>query len=180
MKNKLLNTVLLVSLTAMAACNNVEPPGPIDNVSQVVYPAMAAKQDMAYFDTLCSAFMAAATGDSVNNNNVPVRGFTIRAVDLFAAMGMDSGGSTPVYDHIRVYLGYNKRDNKFKLFLVPVSGAHLESSNAGKDVMLHDDGSAFSNADTNYTAEYLQGKFVLDLNAPCPSLCDATSPLLSE
>lgn len=100
---------------------------------------------------------------------VPMKGFTIRAADLFESMGMPVSDTTEAtYKYIRVYLAMNHK-NEFKLYLTPVKGANLNVTPAvaGEDVILN--GKFFGLGS--------EGDYVLDFAQPCPTTCPANSPL---
>jgi hypothetical protein len=167
----ILHSLLLAVFISTAACNNAKqstPPGgnePTPPVTDVLCPLDSAVTDIATFDTLCKRFVTDTAGETVPT--VPIKGFTIHAADLFAAMGITEYQEPP-YAHIRIYLGYRLNDG-FKVYLVPVQGANLADNEPGTDLMLNAEGHV------NPTAG--EPNFVLDLNAPCPSICDINSPL---
>lgn len=173
--------ILLVACKPNTVATGKPVPPVIDNVTSTLYPAAEAQGDIAYFDTLCSKFISSALHDSsVNYANVPIRAFTIRAVDLFAAMGMKVQDSVK-FEHIRVYLGYSKEANQFKLFILPVQNANIVDSNAGSDVLLDSTGNYLPPSDKfPLPPGFLINKYVLDLNAPCPNLCDTRTPLILQ
>ena len=117
-----------------------------------------AKSDIHRYDDACRDFF---------NDSVPIRAFTVRAADLFEALGMPVAYYDSVkYQHARVYLGLDAYKH-FKIFFTPVADANLDPGvmSPGKDIILQGlpgDGKA---------------KYVLDLNAPCPNTCDTQSPL---
>ncbi len=97
--------------------------------------------------------------------SAPIKAFTIHSVDLFESMGMPAemrDSSICKYKRVRAYLGLDP-NNVFKLMLVPVEEltGGTPADSAGKDIILKD----------------RMGKYVLDLNAPCPATCDFNSVL---
>ncbi len=128
---------------------------------------ITAHNDIQLFDSLSKAYL----GDSI-----PIRAYTIRAVDLLGAMGMPgelADSSLCKYKYIRVYLGY-RRNVGFKLYIVPVQDANLAQLKGGIDIMLNSEGKGlpFNKPKTGF---YNEEEYVLDLNAPCPNTC-ATDP----
>lgn len=112
-----------------------------------------------------------------NGMKEPVLAYTVRAVDLLAAMGMNptlADSAECRYKHIRVYLGFDPARKGFKLYITPVDGACLQDKDstrwkAGKDVFLDKNGNIINPVQMkNYTADQA---YVLDLNAPCPNTC---------
>lgn len=173
MKLPILHSAMLAVLISTAACNNTNQPDQPPQgseptpVTEVLCPLDSAVTDIATFGALCEEFVTDTAGKKVQTP--PIKGFTIRSVDLFAAMGMAAPADAPPYDHIRIYLAYRLNDG-FKVYLVPVQGADLDSGKAGSDLILDSEG--------HPNPPEGAPKFVLDLNAPCPSICDVNSPLL--
>lgn len=173
MKLPILQSAILAVLISTAACNNAKqpdqpPPGSEPTpVTDVLCPLETATTDIATFGALCKEFVHDTSGGKVEK--VPIKGFTIRSVDLFAAMGMAIPADPPPYDHIRIYLAYRLNDG-FKVYLVPVDSANLADGNPGRDLVLDSEG--------HPNPPEGAPRFVLDLNAPCPSICDINSPLL--
>lgn len=135
------------------------------SISDVLYRADSARMDILRYDSLCTNVF----GDS----NV-VKAFTIGATDLMTALGITK--VTPQFNHVRAYLGYTA-NNDFKLFIVPVQGALGSGplyTSPGKDVLLDSKGKPAPDTIS------LNKKYVLDLNAPCPSICDVNSPLTKK
>lgn len=168
MKLSFLNILLLAGFTIIAACKQSEYPNKpehVNTITEVLYSADSARNDISNFDSICSVLF---------NGEVPVKAFTVRAVDLFGAMGIPYDSTSCTYHHIRVYLGYNAAD-KFKLFIVPVEGADLSTGSPapGTDMMFNKSGRAVP-----ASIDSLATEFVLDLNTPCPSTCDMSSPLM--
>jgi hypothetical protein len=134
-------------------------------VSKVLYRLDSAVENITSFDSLSREYL---------DDSIPVKAFTIRAEDLLDAMGMSASlvdSASCKYKHIRVYLAYRPRVG-FKLFIVPVKGAHLEEHVAGEDMLLDSTGQVVHNK--GLAAQKL---YVLDLNAPCPNTCAQNSPL---
>lgn len=143
-----------------------------DSVSKVLCPLTTAFRDVQLFDSLSRAYL----GDSI-----PVRAYTIRAVDLLDALGMpDELADSAIckYKYIRAYLGYRKGKG-FKLYIVPVVGASLKDNIGGCDIMLNSIGKAAVRTGglTGYAEEE---EYVLDLNAPCPKTCPDNSPFMHQ
>lgn len=148
------------------------------NVAKMVYPLKEAKSCIQLFNSLCK--------DTLKLDTVPISAYTIRAVDLLASMGasdtlIDSLVNTNKlpYKFARVYLGYRKSDESFRLFIVPVEGADMQDPDkknwkGGKDIFLNKNGNPIppGPGKKNEGDEY-----VLDLNAPCPTTCATESPL---
>lgn len=125
--------------------------------SAVQMPLDSATQAIHRYDSICEKYLGV----------IPIRAYTIRAQDLTQALGLPDTIRC-AYDHVRVYLGMDKR-NQFKIFFTPVINASLnpDDMQAGTDVILgHIDSDPHSG-------------YVLDLNAPCPTTCDQTSPLFN-
>jgi hypothetical protein len=175
MKKSVSNIIMATVILALGACNNGknDPPSdePVYPVSEVLCLTDSARTDVEYFDALCKTFVRDTLRGAPPVEHAPIKAFTIRAEDLFAALGMPDTNIKPLYTHARVYLAY-RIDVGFKLYVVPVEGADLNSGNAGTDVLIDSTGHANPNSELN--------KYVLDLNAPCPSICDQNSPLMQH
>jgi hypothetical protein len=159
--------LLALSLIVIAGCNEpvaIAPKTFPHDVRKVLYRWDSAQKDMALYDKICT--------DSLGV--VPIRAYTVRAVDLVGALGLDTAlaNSDTVFHHIRIYLGY-KKDSGFRLFILPVEGANLSGPEsdwtAGKDIRLDSTGHAIRHP----KAEADATEYVLDLNAPCPNTCPA-------
>lgn len=183
MKTISLKMMIVISLFAFVACTNnseknivsnddslLQNYRPLDSVPAVLASLTSAKANIKAYDSICR----------IQFKTVPIKSFTVRAVDLFGAMGMPgkyADNSICKYPHIRVYLGYDVKLSTFKLYVVPVEGADLVKNIPGKDIILDKNGNPIT----------LKGKigdgdddeYVLDLNAPCPNTCDPTSPLMN-
>lgn len=173
MKNSGFSIVLIACFIALASCQNNQPgqaaTGPLKDtaVSKVLCPLTTAQNDIAYFDSLCQQTLGSD----------PIKAYTIRAVDLVTALGMDTT-YTSEYQYIRVYLGYRRsngmnKDTGFKLYIVPVEGANLANHVGGYDIILDSIGKSVGK-----NPGIGNNTFVLDLNAPCPNTC-ATNSLLN-
>lgn len=106
---------------------------------------------------------------------VVITAYTIRAVDLFGALGMPGSyvdSSICKYKYARVYLGMDSL-NTFKLYMVPVVDANLDSAYGGRDIHLDSLGRAIHQ--TDITAGEAD-EYVFDLNAPCPNTCAVNGP----
>jgi len=88
-------------------------------------------------------------------DSIPIRSYLINSIDLINLLGVEHQDSIRItFQSVRVYLGLNYL-NHFKLYMTPVGINGLDS------ILVNS-----------------KGKFVYDLNAPCPSTCgDPTSPL---
>lgn len=146
---------------------------PLSNDS-ILCRADIAQEDIKY---LCNLHDSAGSSFV---KDLPIS-FTIRAKDLFAAMGLPYDSTCSPYSHIRVYSGYRiageagtRSQEGFKLYIVPVSGVSKENP-SGHDELLQRSGKDFTVAKPDIGQ--LSKQYVLDLNAPCPSTCDMTSPL---
>jgi hypothetical protein len=184
MKKTISYSLLLISMLTILACNNKagEPTKDggsacaDDSVSTVLYPVDSARNAIQRFDSLSNALFTAvdsAEGHPANGvAQVPIKAFTIRAVDLLAAMGMPTGyadSSFCTYKHVRVYLGLTDR---FKLFIVPVHNADISAGNGGEDYLVDSTGIAIVPG-----TDPGQSRYVLDLNAPCPNTCAINNEL---
>lgn len=169
-------TLLCTGIFFLSSCKDaVREEPPTETVTQVLRSADSAKADIAYFDTVSAMLV-----DQAGGSGTPIKAFTVRAVDLLAAMGMPAAEPpTLPYDHIRVYLGFNKSAGQFKLYIVPVAQASINNQQSGQDLMLDAHGNAVQ-PEQVYPPGYLSDKYVLDLNAPCPNLCDVQTPLTNS
>ncbi|NML37718.1 hypothetical protein HHL17_10985 [Chitinophaga sp. G-6-1-13] len=177
----LFSLALLLGLVA-AGCQNQPSPGSNkpdtppktdcsqtpDNAGRVLANLVTARRNIYSYDSLCHKHW-----DGIP----PIESYTIRAVDLLAAMGMPTDLADSAmcrFKHIRVYLGFQDKVG-FKLYIVPVTGACLQDKNpskwtAGRDVILNKDANPIIvPIDSAAIAE--TDRYVLDLNAPCPKTC---------
>lgn len=163
----------------ITSCTNTAPkdkPGKTYAIdTTLLKPANVAKADIAFFDTLCAKYLTFPTvhGNTIPDSLVPIKAFTVRAADLFAALGV-SDSVQHTYDNIRVYFGYSQKEDEFKLYIVPVADANIADTISGRDVLLDHSGRPAPMPHDHPLAD----RYVLDLNAPCPSLCDVSSPLM--
>jgi len=176
MKCSVLNICFLAIIIAICSCTPKQPGNGQHEITldSVLKPLATAQADIQSFDSISSLVVRiadSATGhEPTTGEHTTIKAFTVRAVDLYAAMGVEEGSipNTP-YDHIRVYLGYNIEAHNFKLYIVPVEGANIQENIPGKDMTLSANGTPEPG-----------GTYVLDLNAPCPNLCDPSSQLVSH
>jgi len=129
----------------------------VDNISRY-------NKNIKIYDSL----IAVAEGKKPDHK-VPLKGFTIRAADLFEAMGLPVADTVnATYKAIRVYLGYSHK-HEFKMYLTPVEGANLGANPpvAGKDIILK--GPFFKLGG--------DGDYVLDFTQPCTATCPDNSHL---
>ncbi len=179
MKLVIFSILLTTIIITITSCTNTttkdthEKTYTID--TSLLTPADIAKADIAYFDTLCMKYLTfpPVNGHSIPASQVPIKAFTIRAEDLFAALGV-SDSVQHIYNNIRVYFAYNQSQNQFKLYIVPVLSADIADTIPGRDVLLDHSGNPIPRPNTPPLAD----RYVLDLNAPCPSLCDVSTPLM--
>jgi hypothetical protein len=176
MKITSLSVALLSATIAISACGNKQAAtghyANADSLSALLYPVETAQADIRFIDTLFTAFIT-KYDTSVKHYPSPIQAFTINSTDLFMAMGIQQPYPQAQYNHIRVYLGYNKAAQQFRLFVVPVNAAinpPSPDSTAGTDM--------FIDVVNNVPVISLTGHSVLDLNAPCPSFCDWQSRLM--
>jgi len=173
---KPLTFVVAIGMLVAAGCSSASSEHPIqhdaDPVTHVLYPLDSAQIDINRLDTLSRRYLGSATS--------PIRAYTIRAIDLLGALGMNPAlEDSAKYKHIRVYLAY--RQNKgFKLFLVPVDSAYINGKDTanwrgGYDIFLNSQGKCIPRKKGPTTS--VETPYVLDLNAPCPATCAEGSPM---
>ncbi|GAA4457998.1 hypothetical protein [Rurimicrobium arvi] len=167
--------VCIAALITICSCAKERKPEHLSvaydpEIEDVLYPADSACRDIAAFDSLC---MAHFHGDAP-----PAKAFTIRAIDLVSALGLPYDSNSCTFKHVRVYMGYNP-EHQFKLFVVPVKGAELSppNINAGQDYLLNSEGHGVP---VQPGPTGIRTQYVLDLNTPCPSTCDMSSPLMQK
>jgi hypothetical protein len=168
MKKLIVSTAAIVCLIATQSCNNsaktetkkeehsTKAAHSVNLLRSSVHVPLAEAKDniMRYNNTCIERF-----------GTVPIKAYTINAIDMLEVLGLEVADSICKYKHARAYLGLDSL-YRFKLYLTPVDSADLSAVPIlpGKDVILTD--------------KY--GYYVLDLNAPCPMTCDFTSPLYYE
>lgn len=94
------------------------------------------------------------------------KAFLVSKCDLLSVLGIPVATDSQ-FDYVRVYFGLTSA-NTPKLYLTPVVGADPAAGIAGRDTIL-----------VGPTGSGLPAQYVLDLNFPCPNLCDPRSPLNS-
>jgi hypothetical protein len=149
------------SRDSTSGCNN-------DTLSRVLCRVDSAREDIRLFDSLSRVYL---------QDSIPIRAYTIRAVDLLDALGLPVGladSSICQYKYIRTYLGY-RQGTGFKLYIVPVKDACLKNNIGGDDVLLNSLGRAVKIDSRGFPEEQ---EYVLDLNAPCPKTCPDNSPFM--
>jgi hypothetical protein len=165
---------LAIGCTPKPAADTAQPKATLLNSSTsslYAVPLDTAVKNIKHYHAnikMYDSLIAAAQGKKPDRK-IPMKAFTIRAADLFEAMGMPLADTTQAtYKYIRVYLAMNHK-NDFKLYLTPVDGANLNVTPpvAGKDVILNGD---FFGLGSN-------GSYVLDFAQPCPTTCADSSPL---
>jgi hypothetical protein len=187
MKQRLFILALLSGLIIATGCNH-QPSGkteiiqddcgqPMNNASLVLSHFTTARENIAVYDRLWRR--------QHGEKATPIHAFTIRAVDLLAALGMDpklANAASCRFKHIRVYLGHDSINTVFKLYIVPVDGACLKGENsstweAGTDVFLDKQANPIMAVDSGSNSMASTNTYVLDLNAPCPNTCAKETPL---
>jgi hypothetical protein len=161
-----------VTLTKKDDCGQA-----MDNASLVLCHLTTAREHTGAYDRLWRR--------QHGKDATPIHAFTIRAVDLLAALGMSptlADDSSCRFKHIRVYMGYDSLKAGFKLYIVPVDGACLKGENssmwyAGTDVFLDKHATPVMAVDSGSNGMASTDTYVLDLNAPCPNTCPKETPL---
>ncbi len=147
---------ILAGLFAIFSCENAKMESDDSQLSSIrrttmfndtVHLLTAQRNIQRYVDACDSLFRKVPGADTV-----PIRSYQIHASDMLNILGI-SDSIAYTYPHGRVYLGLDANYH-FKLYMTPVN-------KNDKDTILGPK----------------TGKYVFDLNAPCPSTCDVTSPL---
>jgi hypothetical protein len=129
-----------------------------------------AQQNIKCFDSLSRTIL----GDT------PIQYYTVRARDIFAAIGMDSSilkmPNIYKYRYFRVTLAFKRDSNQFKLYIQPVSDSYLNAGDpghwkAGKALFFKKDGTIDSTSTPDTNPSIAGSLYVADLNAPCPNTC---------
>ncbi|MBI1767237.1 MAG: hypothetical protein HYR67_02550 [Bacteroidetes bacterium] len=177
---KSLYSLLAVGLVVVYACNSkssdtAQKSEPLilsgGATSLYAVPLDTAVKNIKHYDKnikMYDSLIAAAQGKKPDKK-IPIKAFTIRAADLFEAMGMSAADTVKAtYKYVRVYLAMNHK-NDFKMYLTPVDGANLSANPpvAGKDVIMTG----------KYNGLSSDGSYVLDFTQPCPTTCPTGSPL---
>lgn len=151
----------------LLACSGAKKDTKENNKPQIAEYALALDSAVKYIKRYDSV-MHYALGDSL-----PVKSFTVRAVDLLESLGLPANTQSE-YQHVRVYLGLDT-NNKFRLFLTPVSGASISDGVAGRDIVLS--GPYTNGMANNSEITSFEGEYVLDFTGPCPTSCPETNLL---
>lgn len=161
---------LLACLPFAFACtkSNASKTNADDHVAEYALPLDTAVSYITRYDSIVKYVL---------NNDIPIKAYTIRAVDLMESLGLPLEDTVKAsYSHIRVYLGVDASNN-FRLMLTPVKDADIIKGVAGEDVIL----------DGNYTASTRDagepiniGQYVMDFTGPCPNSCPVKTPLMPE
>jgi hypothetical protein len=173
---------LATAILFFAACQPSDHPAPdltltgqpviLDPADSSIFrPYAQAQQDINNYDTICKKSF----------DTIPIQYYTVRAADLFAALGVDSlvllsQKKLYRYPYIRVSLAFEKSASRFKLYIQPVIGADLSSPDstqwkAGRALYFRRNGSVDSTWDPRVNPAGSAGMYVADLNAPCPNTC---------
>ena len=135
-------------------------------ISDRLIPGNHAKAAIRNWDSLCKTIGIP--------ENLIIRSFKISDTDLLDALNIPRASVPPhTYKSVRVYLGLEPIYDTFKLYVVPVDTL----TNA--DLMFDSTCTPFKKPPGHY--DNLINKYVMDLNAPCPNLCDLavlSSPLM--
>jgi hypothetical protein len=179
-KMKLLYFVAATGILVAIGCNTASSGNPAavgdrpkNPVHHVLCRLDSAVTDINYFNSLCQSRLGGSTP--------PIRAYTIRAIDLIGALGMDTTlEDSAKYKHIRMYLAY-RQNAGFKLYLVPVDSAYIGGTDTanwrgGYDIFLNSEGKCIPH-NKQGTRNTASADYVLDLNAPCPATCAENSPL---
>ena len=169
---RIISIVITMGLLVSVGCNNQssvhdEP----DPVRRVLCRLDSAQKDIKYYDSLCRLYL----GDTIP----PISAYTIRAIDVLDALGLQAMADSARFKYIRMYLAYRK-ENGFKCYIVPVDSADLssiypENWKGGYDILLDSLGKPIPRKLNQI--HYSKSEYVLDLNAPCPNTCATNSPL---
>ncbi len=161
---------LLACLPLVIACNksSVSQKNLADQVAEYALPLDTAVSYITRYDSIARYVL---------NNDIPIKAYTIRAVDLMESLGLPLEDTSQVkYGHIRVYLGMDAGNN-FRLMLTPVKDANIKDGLPGEDIIL--DGSY--TASTRDAGEPINiGQYVMDFTGPCPNSCPTNTPLMPE
>lgn len=174
--------LLVTFVAAIAACDNKAAhrntgsgsPDVLDSVQLVLTPYAVAAEDIGRFERIQDTLLKHANLSQFGTKTA-ITAYTIRAIDMLAAMGLPSSLVTSKecqFKYARVYLAVDSM-LKFKLYIVPVQDANLTDSIGGTDIYLNSKGKykkpGMQQEDTD--------KYMLDLNAPCPSTCATNPPI---
>lgn len=160
---------IMVCLSALFACTPTEKKTiTTDATESLAEYALSLDTAVSYtkrYDSIVRATL---------HDTIPIKAYTIRVVDLIEALGMPLKDTIDVkYNHIRVYLGMDQKDN-FRLLLTPVAGADINNGIPGNDVILR---GLYSNGLGTASDPVKNGSYVLDFTGPCPNSCPVNSPL---
>jgi hypothetical protein len=182
MKKIIYKMLLVTFVTAMtAACNDKMADSSaesgsrdvLDSVQLVLTPYAVASGDIGRFKSIQDTVLKYANQPQLGTATA-ITAYTIRAIDMLAAMGLPSNlvnSKECKYKYARVYLAVDSL-LKFKLYILPVQGANLTDSIGGTDIYLNSKGKYKNPA----TQDGDSDKYMLDLNAPCPSTCADNPP----
>ncbi len=153
---------------------NQKPNKNLDPAFNIFYKRSTAWGNILSYDSLCAKYLGTPLWAP------PVNAFTIRAEDLLGALGMPQGFADSAfckYKNARVYLGFDPIAKTFKLFVLPVKNANLNSNPmiGGEDVFVDSTGNPI---DRSLIKNASQTQYVMDLNAPCPNTCASTESSL--
>lgn len=157
------------------------------NATSRAYPVANARMDIdtmqaiatRIYDLLGPNIDSTLSAPDSAHIGLGVVAYTINAVDLMAALNVTvpncaSCVPTPQFPAIRVYLGLNYSSG-FKLFVVPVTRNDPKiCDRCGSDMFFDTVGGIHVDPVVG------QGNFVMDLIAPCPSVCDPHSQLVQD
>lgn len=187
MKKKIHTMLLVAGIVALiAGCGGEQPEGSsdktgssdvLDSVQLVLAPYAVAAQNISRFMNLQDTLFKYAPQPKFSSQTT-ISAYTIRAVDMLAAMGMPAdyvNSKACKYKYARVYMAVDSLFN-FKLYIVPVVDANLSRFQGGTDIYLDSTGKYYPPGKPE-TRDEETDKYVLDLNAPCPSTCATNPPM---
>lgn len=158
--------ILAIGFFLVTACSNEEMTNEscevvaLENLTKMPAKGVllsTAESDIQHYVDSCYRYFTSINLPPTTCDSI-VRSYTVTSHDMLGVLGVKRTGECAFpFDSCRVYLGLDTK-NKFKLYMTPVN-------KDGNDTILSfmDGGKAT--------------QFVYDLNAPCPSTCDYSSPL---
>lgn len=151
---------LMVISILLASCKN-EPAKKPDStgfdIQRYLVDAATVQRDIERYDEISR---------KIFKDSLPIKYYTVRAIDLMAAMDVKDTSCT--YHYVRVNLALDS-NYKFKLYVQPVIDALISPEEPDKNTA--GIGYFFNEKGDIISANSPGTKFLADLNAPCPNTC---------
>jgi hypothetical protein len=158
------SAIALYGITACSRDKKQEPKAAADkklaaqeSIQESLVSYEVASADIKRYDSLYRANF---------HNNPPIMYYTVRSIDLMAAMDIKDTACN--YQYVRVNLALDTAF-RFKLYVQPVVNAYISKDKPSKNT--GGTGYYFNEKGEIISPEANDPRYLADLNAPCPNTC---------